>query len=700
MERTTFRITACFFLLLAFPISLLATPIHPETKALVEMGQIPPPYAYENSVMLHEMGVDAPMPVSLTGGELDAYWFHSIVLLAQFADQPAFTAPTFYDNMIFTNTPGTLYDYFQEVSYGEFQLVTTDFPSMTGWMNMPMLYSWYVAGQNGLGPYPQNCQKMVEDAVMAADPMVNFAQYDHDGNGSVDGLVLVHAGTDGAWSGSNNDVWSHAWALPTPLWTADGVYISTYCTVPELYMVPGDMTPGVIAHEMGHSVLGLPDLYDTDYSSLGLGFWSLMAYGMWNGPVWMGGSPAHLDAWSRVQATFAAPENVYQDLPMFPLPPVEHVPQIMRMYTQGSYGTEYFLLENREPFGFDTFLPGFGLLIYHIDDNVMTWNNNEWYPGAPNIGHYRVALEQADGLWDLEQNMNFGDPFDPYPGGMGMPFFDVTSWPTSDDYAGFPTQVSVLNIMNPFPLIQADMFVGNPVPPNPPATLQMMPYVFPINIPSNGGSFTHDTFIFNNLATPRTGQLWYEAILPNNNVYYVSQQTITIQPGITWQSIGNTINVPMMAPAGAYQFVAKAGYYPGFVAATTMFPFTKQALVADGTGGGDEWTHIVPGDATPVIESAEMFGADLLPSDFTVGEVWPNPFNAQANVTVALPADEKLTVTLYNTLGQHVSTLADATYSAGQHTFTVDTSTMTSGIYFLNIQTATAVETRKLVLMK
>ena len=46
MERKTFRIAAGFALVLAFPIILLATPIHPETKDLVESGQIPPPYAY------------------------------------------------------------------------------------------------------------------------------------------------------------------------------------------------------------------------------------------------------------------------------------------------------------------------------------------------------------------------------------------------------------------------------------------------------------------------------------------------------------------------------------------------------------------------------------------------------------------------------------------------------------------------------
>ncbi len=688
-------------LLLALPATMVATPLHPETLELVQSGQIPPPYAYEHSVELHQMGVDAPMPVSLAGGALDVYAFNSIVLLAQFADKPAMTPPPLYDNLIFSNTPGTLYDYFQEVSYGEFQLVTSDFPSMTNWLPMPQLYSWYVNGQNGLGTYPQNCQKMVEDAVAAADPMVNFAQYDHDGNGSVDGLVLVHSGTDAAWSGSNNDVWSHAWTLPAPFWTADGVYISTYCTVPEFYNVSGDLTPGVIAHEMGHAVLGLPDLYDTDYSSMGLGYWSLMSYGMWNGPMLMGGSPAHLDAWSRIQATFAAPENVIQDMPGFLIMPVEQTPHIMRLWTNGMYGNEYFLVENRQPFGFDTWLPGAELLIYHIDDNVTTWNNNEWYPGYTANGHYRIAIEQADAMWHLEQNVNMGDPTDPWPGALGVPSFDQISWPNSNDYNGNVTNVGCANMMSMPPTVGVDLLVGNPIPPFQPAWINIIPHTYPIFIPVGGGSFGYDIHIYNSIPVSRSGQLWWEAILPNGNTYYIGRQNITIQPGLPWSSFNRTQNIPGWAPNGAYQFVCNVGYYPGFIATTAMIPFTKQALVADGGEIVEEWSMDIPDDENVYIESAEPFGQDMmLPTEFAVSEAWPNPFNAETQISVSLPVATEIVATVYNTLGQKVAVMADGVFQAGDHTLTFYASDLTSGMYLLNIRTETESFTRKLVLMK
>jgi M6 family metalloprotease-like protein len=701
MERKLFRIAASLTLIVTLPLCLLATPIHPEMKALIESGQIPPPYAYENSVELHNMGVDAPMPVSLSGGELDIYSFSSLALLAGFADMPPATPPPFYDNLIFTPSPWTVHDYFREVSYQEFQLVTGNLPSSTGWYNLPQLYSWYVNGQNGLGTYPQNCQKMVEDVVALADPFVNFAQYDHDGNGSVDGLVVVHAGTDGAWSGSSNDVWSHAWTLPAPFWTADGVYISSYAMVPEFYNGPGDLTPGVIAHEMGHSVLGLPDLYDTDYSSLGLGYWSLMSFGMWNGPMMMGGSPSHLDAWSRIEATFIAPDNVFQDMPGFLIGPVELSPQIWRMWTNGAYGNEYFLVENRQLIGFDSFLPGSELLVYHIDDNVNTWNNNEWYPGYTAFGHYRIALEQADGLWHLEQNINMGDPTDPYPGAMGVTFFDPVSWPNSDDYNGNLTSVGCINMLSMPPIVGVDLIVGNPPPATPPAWIVSYPLTWPVFIPSGGGSFNYDIIIYNNLVNARTGQLWWEAILPNGNNYYISQQTITIQPWVPWQSMNRSQFVPMMAPPGPYQFVLKVGYYPGFVATSFMFPFTKQALVADGDQIIEEWSVEVPMDENGYIASAEPFGPDMmLPTEFAVSEAWPNPFNARARVMITLPEAANLTVSVYNTLGQQVAEVADNHFAAGQHTLTIDAEDLASGMYILSARSGSDSVTRKLVLMK
>ena len=73
---------------------------------------------------------------------------------------------------------------------------------------------------------------------------------------------------------------------------------------------------------------------------------------------------------------------------------------------------EYLLIENKRKYGFDTMVPQAGLAIWHIDEtkgklSTFGVNLNEGFPGQPgwptNDKHYRVALLQADGLYDLEE---------------------------------------------------------------------------------------------------------------------------------------------------------------------------------------------------------------------------------------------------------------------------------------------------------
>ncbi len=175
-------------------------------------------------------------------------------------------------------------DYYSKVSYGNLDIITANLPSSIGWVTAPEPYSYYVNENNGFGTYPNNIQKLVEDIVNLVDPQIDFSQYDNDGDGYVDGLFIVHAGSGADYTGDNNDIWSHSNGLLIHIQTLDGVKIFHYSVEPEYWENPGDMTCGVFAHEMGHSVFGLPDLYDIDYSSYGLGDWSLMGGGEleWN----------------------------------------------------------------------------------------------------------------------------------------------------------------------------------------------------------------------------------------------------------------------------------------------------------------------------------------------------------------------------------------------------------------------------------
>jgi M6 family metalloprotease-like protein len=331
-------------------------------------------------------------------------------------------------------------------------------PSALGWRRAPHTYDYYVDGLKGFGTYPQNAQHLAEDAVTLADPAVNFANYDNDGDGYVDALFIIHAGPGYEYTGDVNDIHSHAWSTSYPM-SVDGVYAYGYSTEPEYWNSTGDMTCGVYAHEMGHAAFGLPDLYDYGYDSEGLGSWSLMAGGSWNGAN--GNSPAHPDAWSRVEMGAATATTLTSNLYGASIPAVENTPTIYRLWTNGTGGNQYFLVENRRQTGYDAALPSQGLLVYHIDD-TQSGNDNQWYPpDHMSFGNYQVALEQADGLFDLEHNTDSGDSGDPFPGSTSRRTFDSTGTPSTRSYASANTYVAVNNISNSAATMTADLIVSS-----------------------------------------------------------------------------------------------------------------------------------------------------------------------------------------------------------------------------------------------
>ena len=354
----------------------------------------------------------------------------ALVLVVDFSDKPATRPVSHYRQLLFSKKSyptGSMRDYYQEVSYGRLDIqgaVNADTNDTTVWLRAPQPYSYYADNQNGFGSYPKNAQRLVEDAVNLAKDEIDFSQYDIDGDGFVDALFVVHAGPGAEVTGKEADIWSHQWTLPTPL-KVDGVKVSTYSIEPE------DGEIGVFCHELGH-VFGLPDLYDTGYDSAGIGRGGVMGGGSWNNG---GRTPAHFSAWSTVMLGWVSPEPVFNEAKSLTLAPAEKVPQIVKLPIKSKSSREYFLLENRRKTGFDLHLPGEGLLIWHVDDNLS--NNSDQT-------HFLAGVVQADGKMDLEKNANQGDDGDPF--GKTNPAFGPATAPSSRAYDGSDSGVALHNI--------------------------------------------------------------------------------------------------------------------------------------------------------------------------------------------------------------------------------------------------------------
>jgi immune inhibitor A len=420
-----------------------------------------------NGAAARQRGIDRPsaFPTPPSGS------FNLLAVAVEFSDQPSNVAATAFDTLVFGAVgTGSVADYYQEVSYGTLTLVTVDLPGTIGWQTAPNGYNsatGYVNADGvtgtsddyGWGAYPQNLQGIVADMLPILDPLIDFSQYDNDGDGLVDSIVFIHAGQGAELTGSPNDIWSAAWNLsagngPGPLPTQDGVSVDNFAFDPEYMVTPGDQTIGVYCHELGHTLFGLPDLYDLDNSSYGAGYWSLMSRGGWNGPlIWVpwigwipdGSSPAWPDAWSRTVMGFDVPMLVGGNVIGFHFPPVEQSPgQTAQLQTPQLGPDEYFLIENRQQMMFDSFLPGAGLLIWHVDEEKWNrWELNRYEcTTQPNctcpVWHPMLSLEQADGLLDMENKTNAGDTGDPYPGTSSNMTFGVGTTPESGSWLASP----------------------------------------------------------------------------------------------------------------------------------------------------------------------------------------------------------------------------------------------------------------------
>lgn len=387
-----------------------------------------------------------PRDEMLTAGSVN-----NLVLLLRFANHgPAGqnrTLPSVADVSAIMNAvggdpvlapTGSVRDHYLEDSYGQLTIDST----VIGWLDLPGTEAYYANGNAGLTTLTWD---LITDGLNAADPLVNFGDFDLDGDGWVDAITFLHSGYAAEWGADDqygteyfDRIWSHKWTIPT--WTsAEGVRVGDYNISPGLWGVDGDDPGriGVVCHELGH-FFGLPDLYDTDGSSEGAGNWCLMAAGSWG----FDGTqhyPSHMCGWCKTKLGWVSPERL---LPGPQTALASATGPALYMIDSGYPPGEYLLIENRQPLGFDAQLPVGGLAIWHVDESKGSFtyndpNSDEGYPGQSgwpaNGRHYRVSLLQADGDFDLENGNNRGDSTDLYRN-PGFRNLSATTNPNSDAY--------------------------------------------------------------------------------------------------------------------------------------------------------------------------------------------------------------------------------------------------------------------------
>ena len=256
---------------------------------------------------------------------------------------------------------------------------------------------------------------LAEEAVLDTKQIVDWARYDLDGDGNIDRFMVLHT-TKGQEEnpGVSNRIWSHYTEFESPIELGDGLSIGHY-TMASLQT--GTSGIGTIIHEMLHQ-MGAIDLYPVHdevnaQSWKGPGDWDIMASGNWNGggrwPAMPTGANVELVRPQRVETLNLEWPDAASNPCLGPTVPLVGVSEGGSILKIPIAQDEAVFIERRSDFGYDSRLPGNGVLVSYQDLSVGDMERNEVNTN-PNTPWLKVI--EADEGDDLVRGSNQGEASD------------------------------------------------------------------------------------------------------------------------------------------------------------------------------------------------------------------------------------------------------------------------------------------------
>jgi len=345
---------------------------------------------------------------------------------------------------------GSVNDYYMENSYGQINLVV----KVAGPYTLSKPWAYYGANDaNGNDSISRVHEFAAEAARLTfTDPAIIPANYDNDGNGSIDAFHIIYAGYGEESGGDPHCIWAHESGF-YPALTFGTKYLDTYSCSPELRGYSGSNIThiGVVCHEMAH-IFGALDFYDVDGDANGgyfegTGQWDIMASGSWNGPSNYNGAgscPAHINMYQKIQFGWISPTVLTQPQSITGMPNSAMNPVAYRYDT--STPGEYYILENRQKIGFDQYVPGSGLLIYHVSINRADSMNNTVNNRHPQEMYPVCASATTNPTGTVDSYGNINSDGCPFPGTSGNTSFTDYSIPAATAWSGVNTLKPVTEI--------------------------------------------------------------------------------------------------------------------------------------------------------------------------------------------------------------------------------------------------------------
>lgn len=383
-----------------------------------------------------------------------------LVLCIDFSDYPAQTPLADIAAGVGGSGPGrsssnypyeNLRQFYLRSSYGQLDL-------------QPTVLGWYRPGyaRASMAQTAGSRDSLIKAALKYYDDDVDYSQFDNDGDGRIDYLAVLWSGPDNGWG---NFWWGYqtSWSGTPP--TLDGVSPGTYSwqwEVPWSHGSPsGTFSPLVMIHETGHA-LGLPDYYD--YQSKAEGD-TVGPDGGVGGYDMMDAKGGDHNAFSKWLLDWISPSTVSWVTRTLTLTPSclegsGSAVVVMPGFGGGSTGSEFFLVQNRIRYSNtnDCRMPGsHGLQIWHVDARLNAAGTDFAYNDSYTV-HKLLRLQEADGLEEIERDLDYMDAGDYYVAGET---FGTSGTPNSQRYDGTDTGVVVDSIMDDHPDVTCRVVGGD-----------------------------------------------------------------------------------------------------------------------------------------------------------------------------------------------------------------------------------------------
>lgn len=168
--------------------------------------------------------------------------------------------------------------------------------------------------------------------------------------------------------------------------------------------------------------------------------------------------------------------------------------------------------------------------------------------------------------------------------------------------------------------------------------------------------------------------------------------------------------MPPLPPQGAFDVRFSTNTYVEALAGATVqlrgvqYPVTVSIEGADVrlSDGVSLNAALKNGENVVLSESSGSFNVEslVIPAEFELSQNYPNPFNPTTTIKFGVPEASRVTLKVYNAIGEQVATLVEQNMDAGYHTVQFNASQLTSGVYFYSITAGDYNAVKKMMILK